>query len=178
MAIECFTPPKSAPLIEVRLGQALLANTADVEGWAPTREIGTWAFGVYSLENYGVRIGDLKIWYDYQERSIYLENIHLTPAMRNKGIGREIYTAIPFLPLPCGHGFADENFTFYTDIHSPLAENLWQSLVRRGMAAETIKGGNSYQMLPNIPPPSNIEITVIDQTKRPSSPTGKFWPLA
>lgn len=149
---ETLSVPQEVPAIQVQLSRVALVTAPDLY-WLP-HETARY-FDIHLGDSDGEIIGDIQINYLYEGR--YARS-HTEIKMQGQGIGTEIYTAIPFIPLPGGENFKEAGFKFQTHGHSDQANRLWQSLVRNGLA-RAIPGNRSYEILDTVPPPKRLEIT-------------------
>lgn len=152
LATETLSVPYEVPAIQVQLSRVALV-TAPGLNWSPDE--GARYFDVHLGDSVGEKVGDIQINYFYEAR---YARPHTELSIKGQGIGTEIYTAIPFIPLPCGKDFKEAGFKLQTYGHSDAANRLWESLVRKGLA-RTLSLDRSYEMLDTVPPPDHLEIT-------------------
>lgn len=152
LAAEALTVPQEVPAIQVQLSRVALV-TAPGLYWLP-HETARY-FDVHLGDPDGEVIGDIQVNYFYEDR---YARPHTELQMQGQGIGTEIYTAIPFIPLPSGEDFRESGFHLRSTNQSFAANRLWKSLVRKGMA-KTLDQEGQFELLNDIPAPAHLEIT-------------------
>lgn len=149
--MESLHPPANAPALQIQLSRIALVSAPDMF-WLP--EEASRYFDVHQNNVHGEKIGEAAIDYRYAEK---YARPHLTLQVQRSGIGTEIYTAIPFIPLPDGEDFRENGFHLRSTNQSYAANRLWKSLVRKGMATTLDQEGH-FELLNNIPAPVRLEI--------------------
>lgn len=147
-----LVPPLEVPHLEVHLGRISLVSAPEM-GWTPEESSRFMDVHLGSPED--PKVGEVEISYDYDIRRARL---HTELDVRKGGIGTELYTAVPFLPLPGGENFLDSGFRLWTNGHNAAANGFWESLVRNGLARPIDRSKRQYEMLPSIGPPKHISI--------------------
>lgn len=99
----------------------------------------------YDILSKGSKIGEVALGYNDSAKELRIDDIYISPKHRGKKIGKAVYVAALSLPLPNGNDPRPEGYVHVTNRHSDLAELVWRSLERDGLA-ENVDGARRYVM--------------------------------